>query len=252
MADARVWAARERPGRRGAGAGAARAGVALGAAHLLAQFSLAEEQRAGVWHGGHGAGRSEQVRVPVRAYVKFFGRFALLLVAVYVILSRSWFPVVAVLGGIVCVGCGCGCGAGVRIARRAACGRDAGRLVERSKLFAKLFGSSIGRHDGREDPGCHQAGQRAAGKAGVGVACGAAHSAQQSRNIRFPITSRWNCWFLPCRVVFFLWLKARLSVENPGGTQQCMEALLHNPMGLGVARPARRQRRPRRAEHICP
>ena len=36
-------------------------------------------------------------------------------------------------------------------------------------------------------------------------------------------------------VVFFLWLKARLSVDNPGGTQQCMEMLLHNPMNLGVA-----------------
>lgn len=36
-------------------------------------------------------------------------------------------------------------------------------------------------------------------------------------------------------VVFFLWLKARLSVENPGGTQQAMETLLHNPMSLGVA-----------------
>lgn len=35
-------------------------------------------------------------------------------------------------------------------------------------------------------------------------------------------------------VVFFLWLKARLSVERPGGTQQCMEALLHNSMSLGV------------------
>jgi F-type H+-transporting ATPase subunit a len=34
--------------------------------------------------------------------------------------------------------------------------------------------------------------------------------------------------------VFFLWLRARLSVENPGGTQQCMESLLHNPMDLGV------------------
>jgi F-type H+-transporting ATPase subunit a len=36
-------------------------------------------------------------------------------------------------------------------------------------------------------------------------------------------------------VVFFLWLRARLSVDNPGGTQQCLEKLLHNPMGLGVA-----------------
>jgi F-type H+-transporting ATPase subunit a len=36
-------------------------------------------------------------------------------------------------------------------------------------------------------------------------------------------------------VVFFLWLKSRLSVENPGGTQQVMESLLRNPMSLGVA-----------------
>lgn len=35
-------------------------------------------------------------------------------------------------------------------------------------------------------------------------------------------------------VVFFLWLRARLSVERPGGTQQVMEVLLRNPMGLGV------------------
>src|ERR1700680_1436533 len=35
--------------------------------------------------------------------------------------------------------------------------------------------------------------------------------------------------------VFFLWLKSRLSVENPGGTQQCMEALITNSMGVGVS-----------------
>jgi F-type H+-transporting ATPase subunit a len=35
-------------------------------------------------------------------------------------------------------------------------------------------------------------------------------------------------------IVFFTWLKGRLSVENPGGTQQCMEALLTNPMGVGA------------------
>jgi F-type H+-transporting ATPase subunit a len=35
-------------------------------------------------------------------------------------------------------------------------------------------------------------------------------------------------------VVFFTWLKGRLSVDNPGGTQQCMEALLTNPMGVGA------------------
>jgi F-type H+-transporting ATPase subunit a len=35
-------------------------------------------------------------------------------------------------------------------------------------------------------------------------------------------------------IVFFTWLKGRLSVENPGGAQQCMEALLTNPMGVGA------------------
>lgn len=35
-------------------------------------------------------------------------------------------------------------------------------------------------------------------------------------------------------VVFFLWLRARMSAENPGGTQQCMEFFLTNPMGIGV------------------
>ena len=34
--------------------------------------------------------------------------------------------------------------------------------------------------------------------------------------------------------VFFLWLRPRLSVESPGGTQQCMEMLLTNSMGVGV------------------
>jgi len=34
--------------------------------------------------------------------------------------------------------------------------------------------------------------------------------------------------------VFFLWLKGRISVERPGATQQCMEAVLTNPMGVGV------------------
>ena len=35
-------------------------------------------------------------------------------------------------------------------------------------------------------------------------------------------------------VVFFLWLKARISVDRPGATQQVMELLLTNPMGVGI------------------
>lgn len=35
-------------------------------------------------------------------------------------------------------------------------------------------------------------------------------------------------------IVFFSWLKGRLSVEHPGGAQQSMELLLRNPMGVGA------------------
>lgn len=35
-------------------------------------------------------------------------------------------------------------------------------------------------------------------------------------------------------VIFFLWLKARISVDRPGSTQQVMEILLTNSMGLGI------------------
>jgi F-type H+-transporting ATPase subunit a len=35
-------------------------------------------------------------------------------------------------------------------------------------------------------------------------------------------------------IVFFLWLKSRISADRPGATQQCMEALLTNSMGVGV------------------
>jgi F-type H+-transporting ATPase subunit a len=35
-------------------------------------------------------------------------------------------------------------------------------------------------------------------------------------------------------IVFFLWLRTRLSAERPGATQQCMELFLTNPMGVGI------------------
>ena len=43
---------------------------------------------------------ASRVRVPRRVYVKFFGRFALLILVLYVILSHSWFPAAAVLAGL--------------------------------------------------------------------------------------------------------------------------------------------------------
>lgn len=35
-------------------------------------------------------------------------------------------------------------------------------------------------------------------------------------------------------MLFFLWLKTRISVDRPGGTQQVMEMILTNPMGVGI------------------
>ena len=35
-------------------------------------------------------------------------------------------------------------------------------------------------------------------------------------------------------IVFFLWLKGRVSADRPGATQQVMELVLTNPMGVGV------------------
>lgn len=35
-------------------------------------------------------------------------------------------------------------------------------------------------------------------------------------------------------VIFFLWLKSRISVESPGATQQTMETILTNSMGVGI------------------
>ena len=59
----------------------------------------------------------------------------------------------------------------------------------------------------------------------------------QPENPQYPIPNHiaMECWSLLIAIVFFLWLKARLSVDNPGGTQQCMEALLHNPMAWACA-----------------
>lgn len=59
----------------------------------------------------------------------------------------------------------------------------------------------------------------------------------QPSNPQYPIPNHMAMEFLVFAVaaVFFLWLRANLSVDNPGGVQQVMETLLHNPMSLGVA-----------------
>jgi hypothetical protein len=79
------------------------AGVALGAALAWLNFRWLKQGVSALVKVSTAQANAEHARVPVNIYVKFFGRFALLLVVVYVILSRSWMPVAAVLGGLFAV-----------------------------------------------------------------------------------------------------------------------------------------------------
>jgi uncharacterized membrane protein YagU involved in acid resistance len=79
------------------------AGVALGAVLAWLNFRWLKQGVTALVKVSTAQANSEQARVPVSIYVKFFGRFALLLAVVYVILSRSWLPVAAVLGGLFAV-----------------------------------------------------------------------------------------------------------------------------------------------------
>ena len=79
------------------------AGVALGAALAWLNFRWLKQGVAALIKLSTAQAGSDHARVPMGVYAKFFGRFALLLVVVYVILSRSWLPVAAVLGGLFAV-----------------------------------------------------------------------------------------------------------------------------------------------------
>jgi hypothetical protein len=75
-------------------------GLAIGAALSAINFrwlkgSVQEFGRAATPQTG-----SEQVRLPKGAFFKFFGRFALLLGIVYVILTRTSLPGISVLAGL--------------------------------------------------------------------------------------------------------------------------------------------------------
>jgi hypothetical protein len=79
------------------------AGVALGAALAWLNFRWLKQGVTALVRISTAQAGDEHARVPMIVYAKFFGRFALLLVVVYVILSRSWLPVAAVLGGLFAV-----------------------------------------------------------------------------------------------------------------------------------------------------
>ncbi len=55
-------------------------------------------------------------------------------------------------------------------------------------------------------------------------------------NPQYPITNSFSMELLVVllAVLFFLWLKPRISVDRPGPTQQTMELVITNSMGIGV------------------
>ncbi|HXA76644.1 MAG TPA: F0F1 ATP synthase subunit A [Candidatus Acidoferrales bacterium] len=55
-------------------------------------------------------------------------------------------------------------------------------------------------------------------------------------NADFPISNAFAMELLVVLigVLFFLWLKGRISADRPGATQQVMELVITNPMGVGV------------------
>jgi ATP synthase I chain len=79
------------------------AGVLLGAALAWLNFRWLKQGVNALVKISTAQSGSEHPRVPRSVYVKFFGRYALLLAVVYVILSRSWLPVAAVVGGLFAV-----------------------------------------------------------------------------------------------------------------------------------------------------
>jgi hypothetical protein len=76
------------------------AGVALGAAMAWLNFRWLKGSVRAFGRMATAQAGAGKVRVPAGAYLKFFGRFALLLVVLYVILTRAKFFAIAVLAGL--------------------------------------------------------------------------------------------------------------------------------------------------------
>ena len=76
------------------------AGLAVGAVLSWINFRWLKGSVQAFGRAATAQAGSQSVAVPKGAYVKFFGRFALLLGTVYVILTRSWVPAIPVLAGL--------------------------------------------------------------------------------------------------------------------------------------------------------
>ncbi len=75
-------------------------GVLLGAVLAWLNFRWLKQGVAALERASLAQTHADMVRIPRRVYVKFFGRYVLLLAALYVILSRSLLPVGAVFAGL--------------------------------------------------------------------------------------------------------------------------------------------------------
>src|SRR5579859_4273602 len=76
------------------------AGLAIGALVSWINFRWLKGSVQAFGRSATAQAGSHNVRVPVGAYIKFFARFALLLGILYVILTRSWLPMIPVLTGL--------------------------------------------------------------------------------------------------------------------------------------------------------
>jgi ATP synthase I subunit len=76
------------------------AGLAVGAVIAWVNFRWLKGSVQAFGRAAMAQAGSQNVRVPVAAYIRFFARFALLLGILYVILTRSWLPVIPVLAGL--------------------------------------------------------------------------------------------------------------------------------------------------------
>jgi ATP synthase I chain len=76
------------------------AGLAIGAVVSWINFRWLKGSVQAFGRSATAQAGSQNVRVPVGAYIKFFARFALLLGILYVILTRSWLPMIPVLMGL--------------------------------------------------------------------------------------------------------------------------------------------------------
>jgi len=80
--------------------GRAALGLALGAVLAWLNYRWLKQAVGVMTQLAAAQSEASRIRVPRRVYVKFFGRFALLIIIVYVILSRSLLPAGALLAGL--------------------------------------------------------------------------------------------------------------------------------------------------------